>query len=249
MLLRRGMGRRVAYSAAASASVPAFDPATLTLEGWWRNFAGSPWTPTASAGGSGTAGRNLETNLGLPGTGTLDGYGTADFSGTLQTLVSTQAATTHITASAGTIIVLAKADTAVAAASDFYDDPGLVAETGGFIGLVFTASGVRAGVFNASSKQTTHIAQATGAWFMASARWDGTNIRCRVNSTDATPVAAVGGASSVGTNIYAGRNYSGTRLFDGQIADIITDTSSMSDADLASVYSYFKARYPSAGLP
>lgn len=225
------------------ASAAVFDPATLSLDGWWRaSYSGSPWTPTASAGTSGSNG-NIITLGTAPGTGSaVNGLTPADFNGTTQSLQLDTASTTDILANASmTMIVLANADASTAAASDFYDDPGFVMDAGGNAGLVFTSSGVRAGVFAASTGQTTHIAQSTGAWFMAAMRYDGTNVKCRVNSTDATPVAK--GSPTMSANTVFGRNYAGAKFFDGKVLEIMTAKTALSDADLTNIKSYFNSRY------
>src|SRR5262245_903161 len=61
----RRMRRRVNVAPAISAV--SYDPAILALDGWWRAPYADPWTPTASAGASGSNG-NL-TSSGSPATG------------------------------------------------------------------------------------------------------------------------------------------------------------------------------------
>jgi hypothetical protein len=62
-------------------SVPAFDPATLPLSLYLRNFTGAPWTSLASTGTSGD-GRAFITEGGDPTVGAVfGGYTSADFNG------------------------------------------------------------------------------------------------------------------------------------------------------------------------
>lgn len=230
--------------ASKRASAGAFDLTTLAWDGFYladgSNYNGSPWTPTATAGTSGSNG-NIVTFGTAPSNGTaVNGKTPATFNGSTQALALDTASSTDMwTASAMTLVILAKASASTAAATDFYDDPGLISDGTGNAALVFTASGVRAGVFNASSGQTTHIAQSTGAWFMAAMRYDNTNVYCRVASggstTDATPVAKA--APSIGANTFFGRNYAGAKLFAGDVLFFGLAKTVFSDADLVNVES------------
>src|SRR4051812_26313751 len=108
----------------------AIDPATLDPSGYWLAPYASPWTPTASAGTSGSNG-TLVTSGTAPTSGTaVNGYAPASYAGTPQALVTnTATGTTLWSLAAGTTIVIAKASAAVAEAADFYDDPLLMGDT------------------------------------------------------------------------------------------------------------------------
>jgi hypothetical protein len=225
-------------------SAAAFDLTTLAWDGFYladgTNYNGSPWTPTATAGTSGSNG-NIITLSAAPTNGTaVNGKTPAAFNGSTQALQLDSAVSTDMwTNAAMTLVVLAKASASTAAASDFYDDPALISDSGGNAALVFTSSGVRAGVFSGSSGQTTHIAQSTGAWFMAALRYNNTNVYCRVASggttTDATPVAK--GAPSIAANTVFGRNYAGAKFFAGEVLFYGLAKTVFSDADLVNVES------------
>lgn len=240
----------IPFSFWKAGSAPAFDLTTLAWDGLYRadgtNYNGSPWTPTASAGTSGTNG-NIITLSSAPTNGSaVNGKTPATFNGTTQALqLDTAVSTAMWTNAAMTLVVLAKASASTAAASDFYDDPALVGDSGGNAALVFTASGVRAGVFNGSSGQTTHIAQATGSWFMAALRYDNTNVKCRVcsggSTTDATPVAKA--APSIAANTVFGRNYAGVKFFAGDVLFFGLAKTVFSDADLVNVKSGLSSYY------
>ncbi len=222
-------------------------PSVLSLDGWYQaSYSGSPWSPTASAGTSGTNG-TLVTSSVAPSTGTaVNSLTPATFNGSTQALVSGTAAMSAL-ASVGamTLLVLMKASATTAAASDFYDDPLLAGDSGGNCGLVYTSSGVRAGVFQASSKQTTSIALATGTWALCVMRYDGTNVKCRVSTssgtTDATPVAS--GNPVFGTSLYVGRNYANAKHYAGDILEVITSATALSDANLVTIRDYYNTRY------
>lgn len=242
MRLQARRRRRVSGAAAA------FDPATLSLDGWYRaSFGGDPWTPTASAGSSGSNGNLIAVAAAPPTVGTsVNSLDPATFNGTTQALSTGTAATTDlITAASLTVVMLIKASAATAIAADFYSDPALMTDGSGNWGLVFTDGGVRAGTFVGSTHQTTSIALATGVWALAAMRYDGANIKCRVSqasgTTDATPVAS--GNPTLVAAPYWGRNYAGAAFFAGDVLEIMTSKSVLSDANLASLTGYANSRY------
>src|SRR5262245_3000059 len=59
---------------------PAFNPTTLILDGYWRDYAGSPHAGTASAGSSASRSRAEVTNPPAVGTD-LNGHDSADADG------------------------------------------------------------------------------------------------------------------------------------------------------------------------
>lgn len=226
-----------------------YDPATLSLDGWYRaSYGGSPWSPTASAGTSGANG-TLVTSGVAPSVGTaVNALAPAAFNGSTQALVAGTAVTTAmISAGSMTLIALFKGAAAVAAAANFYEDPAMITDGGGGgnIGLVYTASGVRAGVFQGASNQTTSIALATGVWAMCAMRFDGSNVKCRVSqasgTTDATPVAS--GNPAFGSALFFGKNYAAAAFLQGDILEVMTSKTVLTDANLVSLRGYFNSRY------
>ncbi len=225
----------------------AFDPATLSLDGWWRaSFGGSPWANTASAGTSGSNG-TLVTSGTVPSVGTaVNSLTPASFNGSTQALVTGTAVMTDlISTSALTIVMLINAAASVAAAADYYDDPCLFSDNNGNLAMSFASSGVRAGLYFGGSKQTVAIALATGTPALVAMRYDGADVKCRVSqasgTTDATPVASAG--ASPGAAPYIGRNYTNAKHFQGDILEIMTSKTVLSDANLVSIRSYFNSRY------
>jgi hypothetical protein len=219
-----------------------FDPATLSLTGWWRgSYAGSPWTPTASAGGSGGNG-NLAEATNPPATGAaVNGFTPADCDGTNDILTAANQLSTYVTAAAGSIVVLFRADVA-AADGLVYDSPGLVGDNLGFL-LGFTDAGVRPGIYDGSSWKELSVACSAAAWHAAQFKWSGGTMYCRVDSGAWSSVAA-GSISSVAQPMLGGgQNVNGGDFFNGQIMEVLTASSALSDADMANVVSYFNARY------
>lgn len=204
-----------------------------------------PWVGEASAGTSGANG-DLSNSGTSPTVGVaVNGHTPATLSGA-HGLISTAATTSLLSVGTFTIVVLFKASATVAAATDFYDDPALATDTGGNLGLVYTASGVRAGVFVGTSKQTTAIALATGAWAMCVIRHDGTNVHCRVSqvsgTTDATPVLTAGNPA-LAASLLSGVNYAAAKRISGDILSIRTAQSVISDANLVNMRGWYNTRY------
>jgi hypothetical protein len=232
--------------------VATFDPTTSDPAGWWRaSFSGVPWTPTASAGTSGSNG-NLTQALTPPTTGTaVNGFTPALFDGTNDWLgLATASATDVMNASDMTFFGLFKVTSAVAATSNFYDDEPMMGASNGNHALVFTSSGVRAGVFDTASRQTTSIATSTGIWFMAAGRVDksGTGtVKCRVSAagttTDATPVSIPGTPAALGSDMWIGKNYASAAFLAFEALEIVTYKRVLSDAELTDWKTYFNSRY------
>lgn len=240
--------------AGAGGSPPTINPGDYSPTGWYRaSFTGDPWTPTAGSGSSGSNGNLADINHG----GAPSAVGNSFNGYTVCTLVPNAAMstvngpTTFIAVTAMTVIVLARVNSTVSAGTNYYDDAALVSESNGNMGLAFSASGVRAGIFDSGVKQTTAVSQATGSWFMAAMRFaSGGHVKCRVNSTDATNVSTPSNSSGFGASFLVARNWDASKYLDCDIAEVLTWQTSLADADVAAIYSgYFKLRYPAMALP
>jgi hypothetical protein len=224
--------------------VSVFDPASLSLEGWWRaDFAASPWTGTASAGGSGA--RNLTEATNPPAVGAAqNGKNPADFDGTNDLLGSATTFTTFAAAAAGSIWCLFYADTSAAdaGAGSRHDNEGLVAEEGGAtaLNLTFSAGGVSVSLYDGAFKEVI-TACGTGAYHLAQAKWNSTNLYLRIDSGSWVSIAA-GALSGSAGGLVVGRNYD-TKFLDGRILDVGMATSALSDGSFDSVKSYVNSRF------
>lgn len=222
-----------------------FDPATLTLTGWWRaSYAGAPWSGEASVGSSG--GRTIVAGDAPTAGTTQNGLAPADFDGATQHLVSAADFDTFIAYAAGTIVVLFRADTAAAdaGAGSRVANPGLVTqESGGAgFGLCYSSSGVTAALYEGSYTERA-VAAGTGAYHMAFCRWDSTNLELGVDAgaMSSTACGPIDPASTGALNI--GTEYAVTAFFDGRILEIMTAQSALNDAARANIRSYFNSRY------
>lgn len=231
-----------------------FDPATLTLTGWWRaSYAGSPWAGTASAGSSGS--RNLTEGTNPPATGSaLNGLTPADCDGSNDQLSNALATNNFITTAAYSVAVLFNADTADAdaGASTFYTNRGLVfasgGTNGGIWGVTHTTSGVRAGHWNGATWNSAIKAASTAAWHLTIVTYDGTNISVWVDDvTNSGAVSVAHGnvdAGSIASDVLRiGTQYNQAAFFDGKITEVMLAQVAWSETDRTNIKSYINSRY------
>lgn len=219
-----------------------YNPALLSLSGWWRaSYSGLPWAATASAGASGTTG-SLVTNLSDPATGAAqNGLTPADFDGTANNAINATASTTLFSASAGTIVALFRADTAAAPTGSTYNDPALYVDAGvANTGLTYTTSGFTGFVVVSAAYKSVSVAAATGAYHLVMMRWNGSVLGVRVDSGAESTVAAAAVTLSAGT-VAVGRGYAGT-FVDGRLLELMTSASDLS-ASYSNIKSYINSRY------
>lgn len=242
--MRRPLGvrslRGVSSVAAPSGAAPVFDPTTLSLSLYVRAaYTGSPWTGVASAGGS--SGRNL-TEASNPPTAT-SGY--ADFDGTDDTLA---AGVTNATlfGSSGSFFALVWVDAAPAPAASNYDrgtiftDPTNAETTFGVSTSGFEVSVLDDTVSYVSP--ATPKACSTGAWHLVQAKWDGSNLKTRVDSGAWSSDACGPMTTLSASNPNVGKTYSGA-FFDGRIRELGCSTTALSDADFTNLVSYMNTTY------
>jgi hypothetical protein len=242
MPLRRGIGRRVAYSAPSSSAAPVFDPATMALTGWWRaSYTGAPWVGTASAGASGTrdlpSGGSSDPSVGVA----VNGFTPADFDGTEDFLAYATAADLVAT-NAGTIIVLFYADTAeTAVGGQPFQSPCFWLNGGASSCVSYDSDGLKVGIYD-TAWRTASVAAATGAWHLGVGQWNATNARVKVNGGAWQSVAA-GAADGMTGAAQFGINYGANKFFNGRALERATSNTIIADADLDGFLTYARARY------
>lgn len=220
------------------------NPATTSATGYWLDYAGAPWTGTASAGSSG--GRTLVVGS-APAVGANFGtHPSADFNGAANNLVTAITADNYFSAGGGTIDIVVEMDVLAASAANAYDEPALWGKTGaGHFLVSVSANGVRASNLDASFVRTTtgYVAISTGTKYCVQAKWNGTNLMIRVNGGAWASVAS-GPAGFLSANTCdVGVNYDGTKLVNGRIARILTYSSALSDATLDALYASARASF------
>lgn len=219
----------------------------LTLQGWWRgSYGGSPWIGTASAGGS--SGRNISGGD-PPTVGTAqNGFTPADYNNSTNVLAGTTMST-YMSTTAWTIVVLAFVDTVDVGGGGegelISDDVGTLClgtynSSGNKVFAQHYDTGWRGGGQGAGGSE---VAITLGAYQAIQARYNGTNIQIRVNGGSFSSSAA-SAVTSLGGNMRVGASRAGFgRFFDGRIMEVIVTNSSLSDAVLDEIRSYFNWRY------
>ena len=195
----------------------------------------------ASAGGS--SGRDLAVNAdadGTPSAGTTqNGYAPASFSSeSLETEVG-DTMSTFFTASAGTLLLCAYVPVAGASSGPFTEGA-FVADRGGVLVASFSTAGVGVGIFDGAQKTQT-LACSTAAYHQIAMRWDNSNLKLRVDQTDAANVAAGTITSMTGRVVFA--KNPGIAFLNYRLLDAATYASAVSDAKLDEWREYYNTRY------
>ncbi len=236
----------------STAAVPSVDPATLALTVYLKDYAGAPWAGTASAGTSASQAFSVGS---APSIGASFGsHASASFNGSANNLVhATFADVVAVAAYSFQFIVNMTAAAAPAGAGNEYLDPAIIGDpTNGEIYTSFTTAGAHAGHYDGSAYQdTTPIPLATGAKACIQVKYDGTNLKCRVNGKDHTGASgwesvAVGhlrGAALAHT-VGLGTGYAG--LLNGLVAQVLASNTALSDATFDLLYADAQANY---GVP
>lgn len=231
-----------------------FDPATLSLTGWWRaSYSGSPWVGTASAGASGS--RNLTEATNPPTAGTaVDGFTPARFNGTNQKLGHAgPVATTFVSTTQWSTWVMFKATAAFAFGADNqrYNSPHFWCSDDSGVGVGFDSNGINVHqADNSPAQRDTKIACGTGAWHVLFAWWDGSLLHLQLDNGSPVTTACTSMYSGVSyAALLVGCNWNGSNWFQGDIEDMEIRNVAFSGTEVADIYTALKTQYPSAGLP
>lgn len=227
-------------SVAAQAAV---DPATLSLTIFWKkgdytSSAGNgTWDGAASAGSSGS---RDATNASTAPPATS---GAPDFEDSNSHYLSNATAwDTLFSASGGTIIVITRADAAPSPAGSLYANPQIVADNAnGAHGLCFNSSGVKAFGYDGAEKSPAYIAQSTGSFFMATMRWNGSQLKLQIDDDAAGQQTTSCGNMTVlssATQLSLGISYSSAAFYDGETRLVICAASHLSDETIAGIYQW-----------
>lgn len=241
MLDRRTGRRRTSRARFPRGGEPAFDPATLSLDLWLRNFGGSPWEGTASAGDSED---NDVSQASPPAVGTpLNGHGTAEW--TSDTLDGA-AMSTYVTATDLYFWCVYNATSVPAdpGAGSRRTGAGLFNDSGSaYIQATLHAAGFSFVVYDGGYKEATVLAGAdTGVWNFAEAWITGGNMYARVNGgTVSTPVATTGpGGLTALLRMGVG---SSSVSFAGDMAEFGMAKAALTSGERDSMLSYVRSQY------
>lgn len=232
-----------------SAGAAVFDPATLSLTGWWRApFSASPWVGVASAGASGS--RNLTEASDPPTAGTATSAGaSADFNGTTSRITAPGTMSDYVGASAGSSWALVWIDAidTDAAVGASYNNDAIWTDSLAFIGLYLRQTGpVMHGFFfdSGNADKTVVGSISTGAWALLQMRWDNTNVSVRMNGgawVDRTNGTGAISAAFGAAQMRIGRSYNNTKFLDGRLAELAFADSTLDDDTFTNILSYARA--------
>lgn len=223
----------------------AFDPASLALTGWWRgSYSGVPWTPTASAGTSGSNG-NLDqaSDPQKPAAGAaLNGFTPADFDGG-DVLSGTADVLDLLSNGASTFVCLFYADAAAvdSGAGAYYNNPSFLGD-GNTMALTFSADGVRLGYYDGAMHDSVAAACATGGWHLAMGYWNGTTLSIQVDSGAPTTVARGAASLTSPATCYMGYDRTNLNFYDGKVMELMVSDQDLS-ASFSDIKTYINDRY------
>ncbi len=228
---------------------PAYDPAVLSLTGWWRgSYTASPWVGTASAGNSGGGTHNMARISNPASSGTaVNGFNPATFNGSNQQLDNASALSAFITDTAYFYWCLFKATatTGTSGTSLAYNNEQLIGDVNGKFGCsIATVAGVDKVVpwhYDATGSKGDPHAISLSAWNLICVRYDGTNIRGKLNSASVA-TAAAGTVDDVTGTMMMGASFS-TPKFTGSILDMGVMASAGTDALFDDIKAYINSRY------
>jgi hypothetical protein len=221
--------------------VAAFDPATLALTFWSRaSYQGVTWPGVASAGSSGSHNLALSTSNPTVG-GAQNGYASAACNWTnSQGFTNATAISTLLSASAWSVSMLVKITAFHTNSSTTYSNDILIADTGSFWGIFVKSSGnVRAYQWDGAEKYA-ETTISSGAYALIQAKYDGTNIKVRVNG-GAWQSAAAGNISTLTGTLSV--MFLGGLAAEGLLEEVMGAAVTWSDADCDNILAYTRARY------
>ena len=215
-----------------------YSPAQETLSGWWRGDYANPWTPTASAGTSGSHG-NLGPGVAPSVGAAVNGKHPAQENGTTQWLQSAAAGSTLLSGTTFSFYALVNL-ASLSASVGQYVDPTIFADQAGYLGLTYSSGGLLGWIFGGGT--TPANALSAGAWALVGLTYNGATLTSIVGS--ATQSALMSLSSPLGSSLAVGGGVGGSpgsTLMNGSIMEVITATSVLpSTADLRA---YIATRY------
>lgn len=219
-----------------------FNPATLSLTSWFRaNFTGSPWVGTAS---NGVSGSRSASGGAPPSVGPLvNGLAPASFNGVNQ-ILTYDALNTVFFGGVGSVWYLFNSafappfNAAVSQNGNVLTDSANAETTFGL-----TSGGVTACILTGAGYKSSVIPTGVGQWHLAQWKWDGTNLRGRVDSGAWTNTAAGLYVPTTPSALRMGESFAAANWYQGLLAEVATSNVVITDADFDNVKSYVNMTY------
>ena len=225
----------------------AFDPGSLALTGWWRaSFSGVPWVGSASAGASGV--RDLSSAGSDPSVGaSLNGLAGADYDGSANLLTTGLAGSSFFGASALSFWALVQADSVPSdpGVGSRWQGSGLIGDSGAtYLQVTLTTAGATLGLTSSGAYDEVTTACSTGTPHLVQAKFDGTDLKVRVDSGAWQSVAATNGPGAtiddLSSTIRVGLQLA---YFDGSMWELAFANAVLADATFEQLRGYVNARY------
>lgn len=231
-----------------------FTPASLGLTGWWPGgYAGSPYPGTATAGTSGAQSLSSASAPTTPAIVTLDGFGAPSTDGVGTYLRDVTPTATFLSSSAFTIAMLVNFTgvAAASAASTPYLDQQLICELSDLLGISATTTGVAAWFYDGVVfTRTALVACPAGSYAFVVATLGGGVLSTSVNDGAAATLAK-GNVNNLSQALNIGRSRSaGSPVWCAETIPLLAmSNTKLSALSITDLYTWTKARFPSAGLP
>lgn len=210
---------------------------------WAADYAGSPWQDLVTS-------EDLSEATNAPSVGTtVNGFDPADFDGTNDKLTSTSAASSFMSASAYTGWALVRVRTASAGGTDYTD----IYSRDGIVGSASNAQDWGVGVRSDNTVGVYHygggnfdgvtVGITLNSWQLVQWKYDGTNLKLRVNGGSWGSIAK-GSVASLAQSVLVGESQvAGTEYADMLLLDLGLDSSAWSDASLDKLRKFVNQRY------
>jgi len=239
----QGLGLGLGFGGGASTSV--FDPATLALSGWYKDYAVAlPWAGAASAGASGTPTLQAA-GLGAPDAGvTLNGKHSAAFPADKFIRDSVGSVGTYVTLTAWRAVILARINSAAAPGAQRYNDAAWLQDGGnGNWGIGLNSSDVFVYQFVSGVYKVASVGYPGTGWCMVDASFDGATLSISVDGGTPGTFASGTPIDYSADPLLVGASYNGATKLDGDIMEIMTAKTTLASTSSARFKAYFNARY------
>jgi len=239
-----GLGVSLATIQAIGGAAP-FNPASLSSSGWWRNYGGSsPWV--------GQSGGNLAGGSAPSAGSALDGQGVAALNGSDQNLASASAISAFFsdTQFAFAALIRPTALPSDPGANSRHTGRVLMSDgaASGYWSVAGNTTGWAVSVFDGSYKDVQAPVTSLNNWTAIFVKYSGGDMTIAANNGAFVTPVAIGSVDVMTGLLTLGTGFGGT-LFQGSVAETLVRGTAWTDQERADLYSYFKARYPTASLP
>jgi len=220
------------------------NPSPYAPSFYMKDYAGGAWVGTDGRGTS--LGQDFASVGADPSIGADFGsHPSADFDGTQSLQATGLTFANMFTRAAYGGQLIAEFDSAAAPSGVGYTDALLIGDvTNGEFYVLYNTSGVRVGHYDGVDyRETPYIALATGVKACIQYRYDGTDLKCRVNGSAWQSVAADNLRVAMLTDVPGLVTGYASAKIDGRIAQVLTWKRAPSDAEFDALYLEAKSGY------